>query len=138
MDIFDYSISAMRKKRQKTKGFALMLASNCFINKYVYITRSQFLFVSDMLKMKPSLKFGKIIRNCLRNSAVSFWNYNENYNVSGKIVNEIFYHNSFLTSNATIAVQEVTGFTFLFTLPVFTKKREIINYDRTIGLTGLN
>ena len=49
-----------------------MLASNCLINKYVYITKSQFLLVSDMLKMKPSLKFGKIIQNCLRNSAVSF------------------------------------------------------------------
>ena len=49
-----------------------MLASNSFINKYVYITKSQFLFISEMLKMKLSLKFGKITRNCLRNLAVSF------------------------------------------------------------------
>ena len=49
-----------------------MLASNSFINKYVYITKSQFLLVSDMLKMKPSLKLRKIIQNILRNSAVSF------------------------------------------------------------------
>ena len=51
-----------------------------------------------MLKMKLSLKFGKIIRNCLRNSAVSFKNHNENYNASGKIVNENLLsvcHNSF-------------------------------------------
>ena len=41
-----------------------------------------------MLKMKLSLKFGKIIRNCLRNSAVSFENRNENYSASGKLVNE--------------------------------------------------
>ena len=49
-----------------------MLASNSFINKYVYITKLQFLCVSDLLKMKLSLQFGKIVRNCLRNSAVSF------------------------------------------------------------------
>ena len=42
-----------KKYWQKTKGFALMLVSNCFINKYVYITKSQFLFVTGMLKMKP-------------------------------------------------------------------------------------
>ena len=48
-----------------------MLASIFFINKYVYITKLQFLFVSEMLKMKLSLKFGKITRNCLRNLAVS-------------------------------------------------------------------
>ena len=106
-----------------------MLASTTFINKYVYITKSQFLLVSDMLKMKPSLKFGEITQNCLRNSTVSFWNHNENYNASGKTVNEIFCHNSFWTSIATKAVQKVIG----FTLTVFTKKREIINYDRTIG-----
>ena len=41
-----------------------------------------------MLKIKLRLKFGKIIRNCLRNSAVSFRNHNKNYNASGKIVNE--------------------------------------------------
>ena len=49
-----------------------MLASNSFINKYVYFTKSQFLLVSDMLKMKPSLKVGKITQNYLRNSIVSF------------------------------------------------------------------
>ena len=128
-----YISNAKKKYWQKIKGFALKLASNCFINKYVYITKSQFLFVSDMLKMKPSLKFGKIIRNCMRNSAVNVWNHNENYNASGIIVNEIFCHNSFSTSILTKAVQEVTGFTFLFTLQVFKIKREIINYDRTIG-----
>ena len=57
-----------------------MLAFNSVINKYVYNTKSQFLFFSEMLKMKLSLKFGKIIRNCLRNSAVSLGNHNENYN----------------------------------------------------------
>ena len=52
----------MQKKYwQKTEEFALMLASNFFVNKYVYITKSQFLFVSDMLKMKPILKLDKII-----------------------------------------------------------------------------
>ena len=49
-----------------------MLASTSFINKYVYITKSQFLLVNDMLKMKPSLIFGKITQNSLRNSTVSF------------------------------------------------------------------
>ena len=49
-----------------------MLASNFFINKYVYTSKSQFLFVGEMLKMKLSLKFGKITRNCLRNLAKSF------------------------------------------------------------------
>ena len=46
---------------KKTKACALMLASNSFINKYVYITKSQFLFISEMLKMNFCLKFGKII-----------------------------------------------------------------------------
>ena len=78
----------MKKYRQKTKGFALMLASNFFINKYVYFVKSQFLFIGEMLKMNLSLKFGKIIRNCLRNSVVSFGNHNKNYNASGKPVNE--------------------------------------------------
>ena len=68
-----------------------MLASNCFIYKYVCITKSQFWFVSYMLKKKPSLKYGKIIRNCLRNSAVSFWNRNENYNaVNEKLLSQLF------------------------------------------------
>ena len=61
-----------KKYYQKTKGFALMLAYNSFINKYIYFAKSQFLLIGEMLKMKPSLKFGKIIQNCLRNSAVSF------------------------------------------------------------------
>ena len=46
---------------------------------------------------------------------------------------KINFYNSFWTSITTKTVQEVTGFTFLFTLPVFTKKRDIINYDRTFG-----
>ena len=41
-----------------------------------------------MLKIKLSLKFCKIIKNCLKNSAVSFTNHYENYNASGKLVNE--------------------------------------------------
>ena len=41
-----------------------------------------------MLKIKLSLKFDKIIRNFLRNSAAGFGNHNENYNASGKLVNE--------------------------------------------------
>ena len=49
-----------------------MLASNSFINKYIYFTKSQFLLVSNMLKMKPSLKVGKTIQNYLRNLTVSF------------------------------------------------------------------
>ena len=73
---------------QKTKGIALMLASNPFIKQCVYITKSPFLFINEMLKMNLSLKFGKIIRNCLRNLAVSYGNHNKNYNASGKIVNE--------------------------------------------------
>ena len=72
-----------------------MLASNSLINKYICITKSQFLLVSDMLKMKPSLKFDKIIQNCLRNSAASFLSHNENYYASDKKVNEIFCHNFF-------------------------------------------
>ena len=50
-----------KKYRQKTKGFALMLASNSFINKCVYFAKSQFLLISKMLKINLSLKFGKII-----------------------------------------------------------------------------
>ena len=47
---------------------------------------------------------------------------------------KICYRNSFWTLIATKAVQEVTGFTFLFYVTsVYTKKSEIINYDRTIG-----
>ena len=65
-----------------------MLASNSFINKYVYFDKSQFLLISEMLKIKLSLKFGKSIRNYYRNSAVSFINHNENYNASGKLVNK--------------------------------------------------
>ena len=66
-----------------------------------------------MLKIKLRLKFGKIIRNCLRNSAVSFRNHNENYNASGKIVNEnVYCHNSFSTWIGTKAVQVVIGITF--------------------------
>ena len=38
-----------------------MLASNSFVNKYVYFAKLQFLFISEMLKMKLGLKFGKII-----------------------------------------------------------------------------
>ena len=61
-----------KKYWQKTKGFALMLAVNLFINKYVYITKPQFLVISEKIKMKLSLKIGKYIRNCMRNSFVSF------------------------------------------------------------------
>ena len=61
-----------KKCRQKTKGFAFTFASHSFINKYVYFAKSQFLFISEMQKLKLSVKFCKIIRNCLRNSAVSF------------------------------------------------------------------
>ena len=65
-----------------------MLASNSFINIYVDFAKLQFLCISEMLKIKLSLKFGKIMQNCLRNSAVSFINHNENYNASSKLVNE--------------------------------------------------
>ena len=65
-----------------------MLAFNSFINKYVYFAYSQFLPISKMIKIKLSLKFGQIIQNCHRNSAVSFTNHNKNYNASGKLVNE--------------------------------------------------
>ena len=64
------------------------MASNSFINKYIDFAKSQFLFISEMLKIKLSLKFGKIIQNCLKNLAVSFINHDENYNASGKLVNE--------------------------------------------------
>ena len=57
-----------------------MLTSNSFIKKYVYFAKSQFLFISEMRKMKLGLKFGKIIRNCLRNSTVGFGSHDENYN----------------------------------------------------------
>ena len=65
-----------------------LLAFKPFINKYVYFAKSQFLLISEMLIIKLSLKFGKTIQNYLRNSAVSFINHNENYNASGKLVNE--------------------------------------------------
>ena len=65
-----------------------MLAYNSFINKYVYFAKWQFLFISEMRKIKLSSKFGKIIRNCLRNSAVGSGNHDENYNASGKLANE--------------------------------------------------
>ena len=65
-----------------------MLAFNFFINLYFDFAKSQFLCVSELLKIKLRLKFGEIIRNCLRNSAVSFKNHTKNYNASGKIVNE--------------------------------------------------
>ena len=82
--------------------------------------------------MKLSLKFGKIIRNCLRNSAVSFKNHNENYNASGKISNwksivtTLFEHRS-----------QQKPFKRLLDLRSYsryqcTKKREIINYDKTM------
>ena len=83
-----YQQSEKKKYSQKTTGFELMLASNSFINKYVYFAKSQFLLISEMLKIKLSLKFGKIIKNCHRNSVVSFINHNKNYNASGKLVNE--------------------------------------------------
>ena len=59
-----------------------------FINKYVYFAKLQFLLITEMLKIKLSLKFDKTIQNYHRNSAVSFINHNENYNASGKLVNE--------------------------------------------------
>ena len=65
-----------------------MFASDSFINIFVDFAKSQFLCISEMLKIKLRLKFGKIIRNCLGNSAVSFKNHKKNYNASGKIVNE--------------------------------------------------
>ena len=65
-----------------------MLASNSFINKYVYFAKSQFLLIREILKIKLSLKIGKIMQNFYRNSAVSFINHNENYNALGKLVNE--------------------------------------------------
>ena len=83
-----YQQREKKKHRQKTKGFALTLAPNFFTNKYVYFAKSQILLISEMLKMKLSLKFGKIMRNRLRNLAVSFTNHNKNYNASGNIVNE--------------------------------------------------
>ena len=113
MDIFDYCISATGKKyRQKAIGFALMLASNSFINEYVYFAKPQFLFISEILKLKLSLKFGKIIRNCLRNLAVSFRNHYKNYNASGKLLNENLLSQFFLNIDRNKAVQVVTGFAF--------------------------
>ena len=65
-----------------------MLASNSFVNKYVYFAKSQFLLISETQKIKFSLKFGKTTQNYHRNSAVSFINHNENYNASGKLVSK--------------------------------------------------
>ena len=115
-----------KKYRQKAKGFAIMLASNSFINKYFYFAKSQFLFISEMLKINLSLKFGKIIRNCTRNSAVSFRNHNENYNASGKLVNENLL--SQLLLNIDRNKSRSSG-DWIYVR----KKREIINYERTIG-----
>ena len=74
MNVSDYCISAISKKilAKKEKDLRLYWPPIVLSNKYVYLTKSQFLFVSEMLKMKVSLKFGKIIQNCLKNSAVSF------------------------------------------------------------------
>ena len=65
-----------------------MLASNSFIKKYVYFAKSLFVLISEMLKPKLSLKFGKTIHNYHRNSAVSCINHNENYNALRKLVNK--------------------------------------------------
>ena len=108
----------------------LFLSINTFIN----ITKSQFLFITTMLKIKLSLKFGKIMRNCVRNSAVSLKNHNNNYNASGKIVNKNLL--SQLLLNIDRNKSRSRGhwiYVLIYVTSVYTKKREIINYDRTIG-----
>ena len=120
-----------KKYRQKTKGFALILASNSFINKYVYFVKSQFLFISEMLKMKLSLKFDKIIRNCLRNLAVCFGNHNENYYASGKLVNENLLSQLFL--NIDLNKSRSSGHW------IYVRKSvKLLITTEQFGLTGLN
>ena len=82
--------------------------------------------MSEILKMELSLKFGKYIRNRLRNSAVSIKNHNENYNASGKIVNENLLLQLFLN---VVCNKSRSRYHWIYAR----KKREIINYDRTMG-----
>ena len=49
-----------------------MLTSYPFINKYVYITKSQFLFISEMLKMKLSLTLVKLYEIVRENQLWAF------------------------------------------------------------------
>ena len=108
-----------------------MLASNVFINNYVYFAKSQFLFISEMLKIKLSLKFGKIIRNCLRNSAVSFGNHDKNYNASGKLVNETLL--SQLILNIDRNKSRLSGHW------IYVRKSvKLLITTEQLGLTGLN
>ena len=108
-----------------------MLASNCFINKYVYFAKWQFLFISEMLKMKLSLKFGKIIRNCSRNSAVGFENYDENYNTSGKLVIENLLSQLILNIDCN---KSRSGGHWIYVR----KSVKLLITTEQLGLTGLN
>ena len=84
-----------------------------------------------MLKIKLRLKFGKIIRNCLRNSAVSFKNYNENYNASGKIINEN------LLSQLFLNIDRNKSYSSGHWIYVPKSVRLLITTEQ-LGLTGLN
>ena len=108
-----------------------MLVSNFFINEYIYFVKSQFLFISDMLKMNLSLKFGKIIRNCLRNSAVSFGNHNKNYNASGKLVNEN------LLSQLLLNIDRIKSRSSGHWIYIRKSVKLLITTEQ-LGLTGLN
>ena len=120
-----------KKYRQKAKGLVLMLAFYSFINKYVYFAKSQFLFTNEMLKMKLSLKFDKIIRNCMRNSVVRFGNHNENYNASGKLVNENLLSQHFL--NIDRNKSRSSGHW------IYVRKSvKLLITTEQLGLTGLN
>ena len=84
-----------------------------------------------MLKIKLSLKFGKIIRNCLRNSAVGFENYDENCNASGNLVNENLL--SQLILNIDRNKSRSSGHW------IYVRKSEkLLITTEQLGLTGLN
>ena len=84
-----------------------------------------------MLKIKLSMKFGKIIRNCLRNFAVSFGNHNENYNAPGKLINETLLSQLFLN----IDRNKSRSSDHWIYVP---KSVKLLITTEQLGLTGLN
>ena len=81
--------------------------------------------------MKLSLKFGKIVRYCLRNAAVSFWNHIENYNASGKLVNENLLSQLFLNIDRNKSRWRGHW--------IYVRKSvKLLITTKQLGLTGLN
>ena len=87
--------------------------------------------------MKLSLKFGKITQNCLRNSAVSFWNHNENYNAPGKIVNENLLSQLFLNIDSNKSRSRDHWIYVLIHVTSVRKSVKLLITTEQLGLTGL-